>query len=182
MPVVGDLAGEANETFFVNLSNPQHGVVETPQGTGTILNDDPHDFHNRNNGLDVNNDGLVAALDALIIINQLNGKPPTATFYPDVNDDGAVTPNDVVIVINYLLGTPGPAPVASPGVTASLSASPASSPAPLPSLAVDRAMGDWGGTRPAAVNPGFVATPARAVYFGPKKRADSSDPGLDSGL
>jgi uncharacterized repeat protein (TIGR01451 family)/CSLREA domain-containing protein len=38
--VVGDTAFEANETFFVNLSNPSGGTVATPSGQGTIGNDD----------------------------------------------------------------------------------------------------------------------------------------------
>ncbi|HKO54822.1 MAG TPA: Calx-beta domain-containing protein [Thermoanaerobaculia bacterium] len=38
--VVGDTAFEANETFFVNLSNPSGGAIVTPSGQGTIGNDD----------------------------------------------------------------------------------------------------------------------------------------------
>jgi hypothetical protein len=38
--VVGDLAVEADETFTVTLSAPSGATLATPQGTGTILNDD----------------------------------------------------------------------------------------------------------------------------------------------
>ena len=39
--VCGDMTVEANELFFVNLSNPTNGAVITDgQGTGTIVNDD----------------------------------------------------------------------------------------------------------------------------------------------
>ncbi len=38
--VYGDKTYEANETFFLNLSNPTNATLATVQGTGTILNDD----------------------------------------------------------------------------------------------------------------------------------------------
>jgi hypothetical protein len=38
--VNGDLTGEPNETFFVNLSSPINAVVGDAQGVGTIVNDD----------------------------------------------------------------------------------------------------------------------------------------------
>ncbi|MEO7757957.1 MAG: ExeM/NucH family extracellular endonuclease, partial [Dokdonella sp.] len=38
--VNGDTATEANETFFVNLSNPVGAVIADAQGVGTIVNDD----------------------------------------------------------------------------------------------------------------------------------------------
>src|SRR6185295_8763169 len=38
--VTGDTSSEANETFFVNLSNPTHATIFKAQGTGTINNDD----------------------------------------------------------------------------------------------------------------------------------------------
>jgi hypothetical protein len=37
---VGDLTVEANETFTVTLSAPSGATVATPQGTGTLVNDD----------------------------------------------------------------------------------------------------------------------------------------------
>ncbi len=39
--VNGDLLNEANETFFVNLSNPTNAIISDGQGLGTINNDDP---------------------------------------------------------------------------------------------------------------------------------------------
>jgi CSLREA domain-containing protein len=38
--VNGDVKFEADETFFVNLSNPVNSAISDNQGTGTILNDD----------------------------------------------------------------------------------------------------------------------------------------------
>jgi large repetitive protein len=39
--VSGDRLAEPNETFFVNLSNPNYGVISDGQGVGTILDDEP---------------------------------------------------------------------------------------------------------------------------------------------
>ena len=41
VPVNGDLLDEANETFFVNLSNPSNATIADGQGLGTITDDDP---------------------------------------------------------------------------------------------------------------------------------------------
>ena len=40
VPVLGDLQGESNETFFVNLSNPANATLLTTQAVGTILTDE----------------------------------------------------------------------------------------------------------------------------------------------
>ncbi|MDP8943188.1 MAG: hypothetical protein M3N16_03610 [Actinomycetota bacterium] len=40
VPVVGDTAGEPNETFFVRLSGPSGATVADDRGTGTITDDD----------------------------------------------------------------------------------------------------------------------------------------------
>ena len=64
-------------------------------------------FHNSESPLDVDGDDVIAPLDALIIINRLNGPPPSETDVPsvhfmDVNGDGFVAPLDALLVINYL--------------------------------------------------------------------------------
>lgn len=62
---------------------------------------------------DVNNDGSVTPLDAMLVIQYLNsrraGSPPPVTqgsgefpYYLDVNGDDKVTPVDVLLIINYL--------------------------------------------------------------------------------
>lgn len=40
VPVIGDLAAEANETFSVNLANPLNATISKAQGIGTINDDD----------------------------------------------------------------------------------------------------------------------------------------------
>ncbi len=39
--VIGDTLNEADETFFVNLTNPTNATITDNQGVGTITNDDP---------------------------------------------------------------------------------------------------------------------------------------------
>ena len=41
VPVNGDLLDEANETFFVNLTNPSNATIADAQGLGTITDNDP---------------------------------------------------------------------------------------------------------------------------------------------
>ncbi len=41
IPISDDALNEANETFFVNLSNPVHAAIATAQATGTIIDNDP---------------------------------------------------------------------------------------------------------------------------------------------
>jgi large repetitive protein len=40
VPIIGDVADEANETFTVSLSSPMNATVADNQGVGSILNDD----------------------------------------------------------------------------------------------------------------------------------------------
>ena len=42
--VNGDTLDEANETFFVNLSNPSNATITDGQGLGTIIDDDADAF------------------------------------------------------------------------------------------------------------------------------------------
>ncbi len=72
-------------------------------------------WHNTGNPLDVNNDGAVAPLDALLVINELtlrefsdpetsalNGERPVEGAFLDVTNDQAVSPLDALTVINEL--------------------------------------------------------------------------------
>jgi hypothetical protein len=72
-------------------------------------------WHNAANPLDVNGDGQVTPLDALLVINYLNAHPGnnplldvsiTPPLYCDVNQDQACTSLDALLVINQLNGQP----------------------------------------------------------------------------
>lgn len=56
--------------------------------------------------MDVNNDGFVAPIDSLLIINYINAGgaavPPAGAPFFDVNGDGVVAPIDVLLITNYL--------------------------------------------------------------------------------
>lgn len=73
-----------------------------------LANSNP--FHNEDNPYDVNGDGQVNPLDALMILNSMarNGGPGPISGYPspdrfyDVNGDGLITPLDALLIINYL--------------------------------------------------------------------------------
>ncbi len=69
------------------------------------------EFTNPRNNHDVNNDGFVTPLDALLIIRQLTsgalpasgeGEEPANKLFVDVNADNALSPLDVLLVISYL--------------------------------------------------------------------------------
>jgi hypothetical protein len=95
--------------------------------------------HNDVLPVDVNNDQMVSARDAIIVINALNRPAPTAgalvatadavatpaaatdspSYYIDVDGDGLVGPHDAIMVINYLIrhplaAAPATAPAAAP--------------------------------------------------------------------
>lgn len=41
VPILGDRAGEGNETFFVKLSNPLGALLRDPEGMGSIVDNEP---------------------------------------------------------------------------------------------------------------------------------------------
>jgi hypothetical protein len=86
IPIVGNFDPPATE-----------GVVDlTEEEVTSVLN-----------RLDVNKDGYVTPIDALIVINKLNTDGAQSVFTGverllDVNGDGTVAPSDVLAIINYL--------------------------------------------------------------------------------
>jgi hypothetical protein len=112
--IVGDTRHEPNETVRVALSNAVNANILGGQATITIVNNDQtRPWQNPLQALDVNNNGFVTGLDALVIINRLNSTgpevlpatPPTGPyFFYDVSGDGRVTAIDALLVINYLNG------------------------------------------------------------------------------
>jgi len=94
--------------FGDHFSLPIFGNFDPPVvgGSGSMTNS----F----NALDVNNDGVISPIDALLVINQINSGKQTAHAavsstgpYFDVNGDKSVTPIDALMVINYLNSHPG---------------------------------------------------------------------------
>jgi hypothetical protein len=99
----------AGESYLLYARSPEGEtnaralVSFQPIGTNTGAHTNPA------SPLDVNGDGAVTPLDALLLINDLNnnGSPILAWLaspapYLDVNGDGSVTPIDVLVVVNHL--------------------------------------------------------------------------------
>ena len=94
-----------------NLANPENYDALKQLLIDAAMSDQKP-WQNPVNPLDVNDDGRVAPLDALWIVNQLNQSeahelpPPTSTNAPppflDTSGDGNVTPLDALLVINFL--------------------------------------------------------------------------------
>lgn len=59
-------------------------------------------MHHWYNALDVNRDAAISAIDALLVINQINTATWDGQSRPDVNNDNFLTPLDALLVINYL--------------------------------------------------------------------------------
>jgi hypothetical protein len=88
-----------------NYDTLQHMLIDAAMS-------DQKPWQNPVNPRDVNDDGRVAPLDVLWIVNQLNQSgshllpPPTSNNAPppfwDTNGDGSLTPSDALLVINFL--------------------------------------------------------------------------------
>jgi subtilisin-like proprotein convertase family protein len=87
--------------------------TDTALGTVAINIQPLFVWHNNANGLDVDNDGVVAPIDAVLVINVLNAsgggslEHTTAlagdrSYYYDVAADNYVSPLDALTIINYL--------------------------------------------------------------------------------
>lgn len=73
----------------------------------TVTGPEPEGLHNDANPADVNNDGDVSAIDALLVMNFLAGRQAEAEhiatgMFHDVSGEGNVTSRDALMVVNYL--------------------------------------------------------------------------------
>ncbi|HUG70935.1 MAG TPA: dockerin type I domain-containing protein [Pirellulaceae bacterium] len=92
--------------FGTSYSIPIIGNFDPP-ATGGVVDLTEEEVTDILNRLDVNKDGHVTPLDALIIINEINsnGSHPVFTGVErlmDVNGDGTIAPSDVLAIFNYL--------------------------------------------------------------------------------
>ncbi|MEC7565996.1 MAG: Ig-like domain-containing protein [Planctomycetota bacterium] len=107
-PDVGYLGADS---FEYTVQDNDGAVSDAATVTLDVI-PDPFPWHNRGNGLDVNADGFVSSIDALLVILELNENgsyellPPTSGNSPppyyDVNEDGDVAPSDAIQIINFL--------------------------------------------------------------------------------
>jgi len=101
--IVGDMAIEPNETFSVNLSQPQGCTVADGQGIGTILNDDITSVEFSTNPMTVNEaDGI-----ALVTVLRVgDSSQPFTAFYGTFNGIASER-SDYNAAIGWLQFAPG---------------------------------------------------------------------------
>ena len=158
----------ANSRREVTLADGETlGSVNLIAQSGTVS------WQNPGRPTDVNADGIVTALDALILINYINSHPGAAGLpageapppYLDVDGNSLITAADVLVVINQLNN----AAVAAGGESSALTEVPSETPA-VPTLA--RSASEWD----AALSPPAVPTLARsASEWEPSLRVPMSD-------
>ena len=95
----------------VNVGNDKRTVdLASPISAGHSITIAADDWTNPTEPLDVNANGDIVPLDALLIINELNENgssqlgpgPASSTMYMDTDGDGFVKPLDALLVINHL--------------------------------------------------------------------------------
>ena len=103
--VNGDLLDEANETYFVNLSNPTNATIDDGQGLGTITDNDPLPSLSINDATVVEgNTGTVSATYT-VTLNTVSGRSVTVDYA--TANGSAVAPADYQAANGTLTFTPG---------------------------------------------------------------------------
>lgn len=105
---VRTLEGDELDVIFYMSAGGVGDDLAAPTGVVTVT------WHNSAEPVDVNGDGYISPLDALLMVTWINengvgamggeGEAP-ASFFPDINDDGVVTPLDCLVVFNHLNGS-----------------------------------------------------------------------------
>jgi hypothetical protein len=102
VPVIGDTADEANETYQVNLSNPSAGTLQDPQGIGTIVDDDAAPSVSVADASAGEADGTLA-FD--VTLSAASGSTVTVAYA--TSDDTATAPADYAATSGTLTFAPG---------------------------------------------------------------------------
>ncbi len=108
--VNGTLYANPTKQFSVSLTQPVGAILTGATGTGSIINNNVPTWTNPVVSTDVNGDGAVTPIDALVEINYLNTTGESADPAPpdgkhaflDVNKDGSITPLDALVVIDQI--------------------------------------------------------------------------------
>ncbi len=95
--VFDDQIDEANETFYVDLSNPGNASINDNQGLGTIIDDDPTPG-------DIDDDDDIDLQDLELLIDHILMTGPQLSGYQfvaaDMDNDEQLTALDLVLLIN----------------------------------------------------------------------------------
>jgi hypothetical protein len=90
--VNGDTKFEANETFFVNLSNPTNATITDGQGQGTIVNDDPQPTIAIGDVTKAEGNSGTTAFDFAVTLSNASSETITVTY---ATQDGTATVADL---------------------------------------------------------------------------------------
>ena len=106
--VVGDVAAEPNESFFVDLSAPVDATISDDRGVGTIVNDDgpPSSLSIGDTTVTEGNSG---AVNASFTVTLSPSATQTVTVGYATSNGTAVTPGDYVAGAGSLVFSPGDA-------------------------------------------------------------------------
>ena len=102
---LGDLLDEVDETYVVNLSNPQNATLSKNQGTGTIQDNDPLPTLAINNVSITEGDGSPQTMLFTVRLSVASGKTVTVNYA--TADQTAVAGQDYTAKSGILTFTPG---------------------------------------------------------------------------
>ncbi|TXT36917.1 MAG: Calx-beta domain-containing protein, partial [Planctomycetota bacterium] len=103
--VLGDVRDEANETFFVNLSNAGNATVSDGQGTGTITDNDATPSLTISDVTVIEGDSGTIAATFTVSLSAVGGQTVSVDFA--TSNDTAVATNDFAATAGTLTFAPG---------------------------------------------------------------------------
>ena len=105
VPVFGDVLGEPNETFFVNLSGAVNATITDAQGQGTIIDDDGAPAISINDATVVEGDSGTTTASFIVSLSSPSGQTVTVDY---ATQDGTATAgSDYVATAGTLTFPPG---------------------------------------------------------------------------
>ncbi len=188
-------AGSIASTTASSTTTSVNTGSNTATSSGTTSLPASNLIHNAANALDVNGDGVVSPLDALILVDHLLAPAlyPVGSYYMDVNGDGVVSPLDLLAVIDSLQHSGPQAAVAAPravaasavtlrvavasaqGAGVDSAASPAATASsPFPAAAVDEAISQMADAQAVATASSTTKVPAAAAVSTLVKRSSTT--------
>ncbi|NER23880.1 MAG: hypothetical protein F6J96_24880 [Symploca sp. SIO1C2] len=105
VPVIGETIFEGNETFIVNLDNPNNATVANPQGIGTIDNDDSLPELSINNVTVTEGDS--GTLDATFTVSLSAASSESVTVEYSTADETAIAGLDYTAQSGIIIFNPG---------------------------------------------------------------------------
>jgi uncharacterized repeat protein (TIGR01451 family) len=103
VPIIGDIIGELNETFFVNLTNAVNATIARARGVGTIVNDDPVTVSVDDTGIREGTSDLFATFR--VWISPIGSQTVDVSY--DTSDGTAVDGRDYLASSGVLFFSPG---------------------------------------------------------------------------